>query len=66
MQKVAQAAGRVIRSESDAGVVLLLDARYRENAYRSLLPPHFQARDVSDADEIRAAAQEFWRLHGII
>ena len=66
MQKVAQAAGRVIRSEDDAGVVLLLDARYRESAYRTLLPPHFQVRDMSDADEIRAAAQEFWRLYGII
>jgi len=38
MQKVVQAAGRVIRSETDTGSVLLLDARYGERRYRSLLP----------------------------
>ena len=38
MQKVVQAAGRVIRTPTDTGVVLLLDERYREYRYRSLLP----------------------------
>lgn len=38
LQKVVQAAGRVIRSETDTGCVLLLDARYREPRYRALLP----------------------------
>jgi Rad3-related DNA helicase len=38
MQKVVQAAGRVIRTQTDSGVVLLLDERYREYRYRSLLP----------------------------
>ncbi len=38
LQKVVQAAGRVIRSESDTGCVLLLDERYREARYRALLP----------------------------
>ena len=63
MQKVLQAAGRVIRSESDAGVVLLLDSRYRESAYRALLPPHYNVTVVSDADEILRRAQEFWQSH---
>ena len=39
LQKVVQAAGRVIRTESDTGCVVLLDARYREPRYRALLPP---------------------------
>ena len=42
MQKVAQAVGRVIRSEEDVGSALLLDARYRAEEYRSLLPAHWR------------------------
>jgi DNA excision repair protein ERCC-2 len=38
MQKVVQAAGRVIRTHSDTGTVVLLDERYREYRYRQLLP----------------------------
>lgn len=42
MHKVLQAAGRVIRSETDRGVVLLLDQRYYQNDYLSLCPPHWR------------------------
>jgi Rad3-related DNA helicase len=38
MQKVVQAAGRVIRTHSDTGTVVMLDERYREYRYRQLLP----------------------------
>jgi Rad3-related DNA helicase len=38
MQKVVQAAGRVIRTQTDTGAVLLMDDRYREHRYRTLLP----------------------------
>lgn len=38
MQKVQQAAGRVIRSEADKGIVLLLDDRYTQPEYEALLP----------------------------
>ena len=38
MQKVLQAAGRVIRSETDSGIVMLLDERYRQWEYASMLP----------------------------
>lgn len=38
MQKVVQAAGRVIRTQSDIGTVMLLDDRYQELRYRKLLP----------------------------
>ncbi|MBQ7519658.1 MAG: ATP-dependent DNA helicase [Clostridia bacterium] len=65
MQKVMQAAGRVIRSETDAGVVLLLDSRYQESAYARLLPPHYHPAPVANADEIRGRTQDFWRLYGI-
>jgi len=38
MQKVLQAAGRVIRSETDKGLVVLLDDRYFQRDYEGLLP----------------------------
>jgi len=41
MQKVAQAVGRVIRTETDRGVALLLDDRYRQGSYRRLCPEHW-------------------------
>jgi Rad3-related DNA helicase len=42
IQKVLQAGGRVIRSEADRGVLVLVDDRYRQPVYRSLLPAHWQ------------------------
>ncbi|MEO6626657.1 MAG: ATP-dependent DNA helicase, partial [Burkholderiaceae bacterium] len=38
LQKVVQAAGRVIRSGSDTGTLMLLDERYLEPRYQALLP----------------------------
>ncbi|RZL07769.1 MAG: ATP-dependent DNA helicase, partial [Rubrivivax sp.] len=38
LQKVVQAAGRVIRTPQDDGVVHLLDDRYAQAAVRRLLP----------------------------
>ncbi len=38
LQKVVQAAGRVIRTTSDRGVVVLIDDRYRRPEVRRLLP----------------------------
>jgi len=40
--KVIQAAGRVIRSESDRGIVLLIDERYLYNIYKGLMPEHWK------------------------
>ena len=65
MQKVVQAAGRLIRSETDAGVVLLVDDRYQEQAYRALLPDQYAPKTVRSAGEIARRSQEFWRLYGI-
>ncbi|MDR1913592.1 MAG: ATP-dependent DNA helicase [Clostridiales bacterium] len=38
MNKVMQAAGRIIRSETDKGAALLIDRRYGSDEYRSLFP----------------------------
>ena len=56
MQKVAQAVGRVIRTETDRGVALLLDDRYRQGAYRRLCPEHW---DIRRGDATKAL-ERFW------
>jgi len=38
MNKVMQAAGRVIRSENDKGVILLIDDRFTNPSYLALFP----------------------------
>ena len=42
MQKVVQAAGRVIRTELDRGVVYLIDDRFDQSEVRALLPRWWQ------------------------
>ena len=56
MQKVLQAGGRVIRSENDRGFLLLLDDRYDENAYASLLPEEWKPF----GENVAQAAQALW------
>ncbi|CAM3776352.1 helicase C-terminal domain-containing protein [Bordetella flabilis] len=46
LQKVVQAAGRVIRSETDEGCVYLVDERFRRPAVRRLLPAWWQITEV--------------------
>ena len=42
VQKVVQAAGRVIRSQNDRGVVMLIDDRFAERQVQQLLPTWWQ------------------------
>lgn len=60
LRRVLQAAGRVIRTETDRGVVLLIDARYRQEKYRALMPPHWDVEDVKKMSELNARLREFW------
>lgn len=55
MQKVAQAVGRVIRTERDRGVALLLDDRYGMASYRRLCPEHWQITQGGPE-----AIRDFW------
>jgi DNA excision repair protein ERCC-2 len=65
MNRVLQAAGRVIRSETDRGVVLLVDQRFVEPRYRQLLPRSWSPlRRVRGPEGIAAALELFW--HGIV
>lgn len=60
MIKVLQAAGRVIRSEHDRGVVLLIDTRYTALPYRQMLPREWRPAFVGDVEKTAAVLQEFW------
>ena len=60
MERVLQAAGRVIRSEEDRGVVLLLDDRYMTDEYKELLPSHWRVRPARDAEDAEAKMRRFW------
>lgn len=47
MTRVVQAAGRVIRSERDRGVVVLVGQRFVLNDYAAFFPPHWQPQRSS-------------------
>jgi Rad3-related DNA helicase len=44
---VVQAAGRVIRTPADRGVVVLLDDRYQRRDVRALLPAWWKVQRIS-------------------
>ena len=46
INRVIQACGRLIRREEDFGTVQLIDRRYRETRYRSLLPGWWRIEDA--------------------
>jgi Rad3-related DNA helicase len=61
MNKVLQAAGRVIRSENDKGVVLLIDERFSNYYYKKLFPAHWRdSREVRNVNKLNASIQAFW------
>jgi len=63
MIKVLQAAGRVIRSESDTGAVLLIDERYRQRSYSQLFPKHWHpTRNTKDRESLEKTLAAFWQL----
>lgn len=60
MNKVLQAAGRVIRTREDRGVILLLDERFLEEGYQRLFPREWQNCKQVDVCEVQEAVEEFW------
>jgi len=62
MNRVLQAAGRVIRSESDRGVVLLIDQRFSQSRYRKLFPPAWNGgQSARSVERISQAVEAFWQ-----
>ena len=58
--KVLQASGRVIRSETDRGVVLLIDRRFASRNYQSMFPEGWNPGDVRNPGDISQVLEEFW------
>ena len=56
MQKVVQAAGRVLRTPEDRGWLWLLDDRYRRAGVAALLPAWWQTGRSADGAGRRAVA----------
>ncbi len=60
MNRVLQAVGRVIRSETDRGVVLLIDSRFNESRYRRLFPDWLKVTRVQNKAGLTEALRSFW------
>ena len=61
MNRVLQAAGRVIRREEDRGVVVLIDDRYGEERTSMLLPEHWShLRFAGNSAELAEIVKDFW------
>lgn len=60
MNKVLQAAGRVIRTVDDFGIVALLDERFLSPAYQRLFPREWQERVAVTVDQIGRKVERFW------
>lgn len=62
MNKVLQAAGRVIRGEQDRGVVLLIDDRFNTPSYLNLFPLHWRGcRLIRTPEALEREIRTFWR-----
>ena len=61
MNRVLQAAGRVIRTDADRGTVLLLDRRFDQRRYRRLFPLFWQdVYTVRSCEDIERSLGHFW------
>ncbi len=61
MNKVLQAAGRVIRTTSDRGIIGLLDERFLRNDYRQLFPREWSQYEVHTLESLPGALDAFWK-----
>ena len=65
MNRVVQSAGRVIRSETDVGIIVLVDKRFSHGNYASLFPSYWYARSPRElvSSDFRQDLADFWRMH---
>ena len=60
MNKVLQSAGRVIRTDRDCGVILLLDERFRDYRYQEIFPREWKDYGTCNADNVADKMETFW------
>ena len=61
MNKVLQAAGRVIRTKEDRGVILLLDDRFLGRDYGEIFPREWKDRSSCRLNTVEEPVSRFWR-----
>lgn len=66
MNKVLQAAGRVIRTEQDRGVILLIDDRFGQYSYKRIFPKDWhRCIQVSNAKRVKNELRAFWKKEDV-
>ena len=61
MNKVLQAAGRVIRTDQDEGVILLLDERFGQREYQQLFPGDWMNWQGCTRNTVQEKLERFWQ-----
>ncbi len=64
MNKVLQSAGRVIRTDEDRGVILLLDERFRDSRCREVFPREWKDVRLCNVDNGADMIRDFWNEKG--
>lgn len=60
MNKVMQSAGRVIRTDEDRGVILLLDERFCQGRYRYTFPREWADHEICNLKSVEEKLSRFW------
>lgn len=63
MNKVLQAAGRVIRTAEDVGIIALLDERFLQLAYRRMFPREWETYESVNVASVAGKVEQFWQSH---
>lgn len=66
MNKVLQAAGRVIRTAGDRGILLLLDERFLNSGNQQLFPREWEDYNIVTVDQVNKQAQTFWDKFSLV
>ena len=62
MNRVLQAAGRVIRTEEDRGVIVLIDDRFNDPLYKKIIPSLWsEMRFLPNAAALKEVLDKFWK-----
>lgn len=60
MNKVLQAAGRVIRTVEDVGIVALLDERFLTSSYLRMFPREWREYEAVSLEQVEKRIERFW------
>lgn len=65
MNKVMQAAGRLIRTEEDEGVLALLDERFFQRQYQNIFPKEWKDYIGVTEESVGEKTKEFWDVRNL-